>query len=179
MLRKASLLVAFLALASASPAQAVLITVSFGTNSFTFDSSLIPTGGGVVGDISSNVDLANSISFAIGPHTWNSSNAGVNYLRFDGSGNLLEFFMGGDASGIGNSVIDLPSELDFRWYSTLGDYAFQFDDGTTAQQGGGSGPTAMFTVSPQPPYPASVPEPAPWMLLSAGLAGIAVSRRRG
>jgi len=177
----------------ASPAQAVLITVNFsvtaafssitGSGSFTFDDSIIPSGGGTLGNLLGTVDLSSDSngSFTSSSNgitqSWGSGNSGVNYLVFDSSGTLTEWQIGGDPSGIGGltSLVD-----DFRIQSlSISESAF-FEFGAAAGDGGSSGGLANnIVVWSATSSPGSAPEPGSWVLLGFGLAGIVAARRRG
>lgn len=179
----------------ATPAQAVFITVNFfadigslgtGSGSFSFDSSLIPSGGGSVGSLSGTTDLASSISFVYtdaqfgtGTHSWDSSNSGVGYLNFDSNGNLIDWQMGGDTNGIFSNPLGTPVALDFLIRSvpvtppgsTLGPEIFAFDSGIADGSTAITGPQGLVVHW-------SAPEPATWLLVSVGFLGMISKRRR-
>lgn len=193
--RIASLLVlAALSLAMAAPAQAVLITVNFsvtGNNaldlanqgvtsngSFTFDSSLIPAGGGTP---AGPFPYESSISFSWDGTTWTSANADVTYLAFDAQGQLTAWRLGGSPST--SSAIGAFANADDVQFNTDNLASFSYThQGNTVNvfgvtgmtwtvdygQTGGNGDTG-----------GSAPEPTTWMLLLGGVLGAMSIRRRG
>ena len=180
------LLLAVLSLAFAAPAQAILITVNFtggsASGSFTFDSSVIPTGGGNVGDLNGSTDYASSISITSGiSDSWNTSNAGLNFLAFDAFGNLTEWQVGGDANGIGvlgTAVVPdfiATTEAPIREGGQMTGAVYSSFGGVTTSRSAG----LSWSFSPQPPYEGgSAPEPASAMLLGGVLVGLVGARRR-
>ena len=178
----AVLVLTLLSLAFAGPAHAILITVNFtGANAsgnFTFDSAIIATGGGTVGALNGLTDYASSISVTdFYGQTWDSSNAGVNYMTFDAANNLTGWVLGGDVNGIGGSTILFltnPFAIDVHVFTDLGGVSEASNGGNA--QGGGS---FTWSFSPQPPYDSgAAPGPASWLLLSGALVGLVRVRRR-
>jgi len=139
------------------------------TGSFSFDSSLIPVGGGLVSN-SSGLG-ASSISFSWDGTLWTTANADLYYLNFAPDGTLTDWGLGGDPLGIGSVS------------------RFVFDDFTLHGLPGGQAGFAYSTenspamgVFETPPYFSSwsvVPEPGTFSLLGPGLAvaGMLVRRR--
>lgn len=183
MLRALPVVLGLLSLAFAIPAHAILITVNFNGSfvdgSFTFDSALIPTGGGTVGSLTGSTDFASSISITdTFGQSWISSNAGVNYLTFDAVGNLTGWQAGGDLNGIGAN----PGDITFSGTIDFLALTPYFGGGwTEAARGGGGGGGSAFlswSFSPQPPYGGTASEPASWLLLGGALVGLVGVRRR-
>jgi hypothetical protein len=128
-----------------TPAGAVLITVNFavlgdprdplnsgtaGTGSFTFDSSLATPGADLY-DNTSGLGLS-SISFTWDGHTWSTVDADAYRLRFDASGNLFSWNIGG-----------FPVSL-------AGQSASTFQDFIAAGSPGGAGGTFSYTTANSP-----------------------------
>ena len=191
MIRSLLLVFSIAALFVAAPAHAVLYTVNFtvahgfgggGSGSFSFDGSIIPSGGGTVGGLLATVDLVSDLDVVFtnpgeGNLAFDSSNAGVGYLVFDSSGNLTQWQMGGDANGIGSNPLS-SAGVDFR-IQALSPSEFvtvQFADGLiTNSSGSTSGGTVVWSITSSS---GSAPEPGAWALLSVGLVWLVPTRRR-
>jgi hypothetical protein len=171
-----------LSLALAAPAHAVLITVNFtlavdasstdlpnaGTStngSFTFDSSLIPAGGGSL----SPGPYESSINFTFDGTAWTSANADVYNLQFDSSGNLTAWRLGGAPGGATNiSAFNNADDILFTGGTTMS-YAKQ---GNTTRIFAGNLTWSVDSGTQ------TAPEPASWLLLVGGILGVAGVRRR-
>jgi hypothetical protein len=142
------------------PADRINLDPSHGT--FTFDSSIIPAGGGEVMDDAAR--LASDISFRWGSTMWTEENAGVVFLRFLPSGQVHDFRFGGAPNGV-LAIFHTPID-DFWGNSVVMNYTLL-----------GQAHEHFFTAlvsSPDIP----VPEPATFLLFGAGAAYL-VRRRSG
>jgi hypothetical protein len=181
---------ALLAFTAASPARATPITVDFSVTSgsngigdfyapgivgagyFTFDDSLIPTGGsGSIGhgDVVPLIDL----SFEWFGASFDETSAGVDWLTF-ADGSLTEWLIGGSFITPG-----CPAGSQYRCVSGTGaqpDFTMRSYDGISFNDGvhyGIGRGTVTWSVRPT-----SVPEPAPLALMSAGLLAAWCFRRK-
>lgn len=161
---------------AAAPAQAVLITVNFTVNrspadfsnppsasgSFSFDSSLIPAGGGDI-HIGSGIPI-NAALFTWSGVTWNKTNSFVDVLQFDSSGQLTGFRY---FAGAGPSLDVNPDFL-----------VRTFTDGTTDFEYKTGGVPYMGSVVSWSTDQVTASEPAAWWLLATACVGMVASRRR-
>lgn len=151
---------------TAHPAAGDPVNLGPSTGSFTFDSSLIPPGGGL---LSSPVGLATSVSFAWGSTLFDIATADLIELRFGASGALDFWHLGGRSLGLAAWRAE-PAEL------VVDDFSL------SADAGGGSffytleGRAGTFRGSVVTDTPAPVPEPSTLLLIGSG--AIALLRRR-
>ncbi|HWP32859.1 MAG TPA: hypothetical protein VNL97_03830 [Solirubrobacterales bacterium] len=154
---------------SASPAQAVLITINFtvtgasddpvlggqtSNGTITFDSSIIPVGGGQLSG-----DYITSSNFVWNGVTWNKDNTSDDFVfNPDGSIDIWEMIGGGTTVVVGTNDIRIRS-FDQAIYSYPG--ATQTYTGHVT-----------WSYSPLPPYGGAAPEPAGWMLLIPAVLGL-------
>ena len=125
--------------------------------SFTYDSSLVPAGGGLIIDDTGN--LVSDLSFRWGSTNWTDANAGVFALKFGHIGQLLHFRMGGAPNGIRGLVINPVTDIvddffiasPFFTYTVLGTPEERFFIGTVTS-------------------PSIVPEPGTLLLMGSGVA---------
>jgi hypothetical protein len=180
MTRNVLLLVAVLmviALVLPTPARACLIYIDFSVladpsdpvyagitadGSFSFDSSLIPSGGGSIYD--PNGLGATSFSLDWTGHTWTTSDADLIGLTFSSDGALREWWAGGAPSGL-NAV----SCFTFPDFGVFGSGDFCYTTADSQHHGVFSG---SFTS------PGTVPEPWTLSLLTLGLLPLTMCRRR-
>jgi len=174
-----ALALTLLSVACAVPAHAVLITVHFTvtgaandpvnagvtTNgSFSFDSGVVPVGGGEVFD-----PAVSGFNLTWDGTSWTDANASVSYLAFDAGGDLTTMQLHGDP--FGGLMLLNPAVDDFGVFNTGGSLVFDYTrDGV---DGVGYRGAFSYTVST-----GSAPEPASWMLLGAGFLGLAGTVRR-
>jgi hypothetical protein len=127
------------------------------SGSFTYESSLVPAGGGLVVDDTGN--LASGISFRWGSTNWTDANAGVFALKFGHIGQLLHFRMGGAPNDIRGLVINPVTDIvdDFFIGSPLFSYTLL---GTPEER------FFIGTVT----SPSIVPEPGTLLLMGSGIA---------
>lgn len=175
-------------------AHAVLIVVNFSVlgdptdpanggktanGSFTFDSSIIPVGGGSI-----LFPATSGLNFAWDGTNWNDANTTFGYiadfpgLTFDSGGNLIAWFVGGDANGPGviNGNIFASNDFSITAGSNPGGYPAQFvyhDQGTWLVYYG----STTWSVSTDG-GPAPAPEPGAVALLGPGLLALGLIRRR-
>ena len=178
------LALAVLSLALAAPAQGALITIHFWlfegmweryAGNFSFDSAVIPDGGGTVGALGGNDDFSSSIFVLYGPDgsppmQWTSSNSGLSFLQFDADGNLTAWEFGGDQNGVGTiGQGGDTGDVIIQAFRTGDDFIGVSNPFQT--WGGSGGPNIVN-------WGTEVPEPAPWMLLGSALVGLVGVRRR-
>lgn len=132
------------------------------SGSFTFDSGVIPSGGGIVG----TTNLLTALNFRWDGITYNASNANTGWLTFNSKGRLTSFTFGNDCTPLACAV-NSPS---MDWLASPGAVGFVYSDG---------GPLGFGKVSYS--LVTSVPEPATLGLLSLSLAtvGFALRKRKG
>lgn len=185
----------FLSVGAMSPAQADPITVTFtafpaaedlvntgpSTGFFTFDSSLIPAGGGLIQNNLTGLG-ATDISFVWSNTHWTTANADVRELEFSPSGELLTWTLdgwppGGQFNGFGPTV---PASL------IVNDFA-----ATVQRLGGPQGGYLAWIAYTNAGVPmiyagvldteipsAPIPEPTSIVLLATGAALLGYARRR-
>lgn len=167
---------ALLSLVVATPAYAVLITVNFtvtgdpndsanagvsATGSFSFDSSIIPQGGGIIPP-----GATTGFNLTWDGTTWTEANASLVTLEFNSSKELIAFNAFGDVAG--NLLFTQPFAVDdFRILGPEFVYSREGDTGVTY-----TGSITWTTTT------GDAPEPSAWMLLAAGLPALVGSIRR-
>jgi len=132
--------------------------------SFSFNSSVIPVGGGEVG----LTGLLTSLTFTWDGIAYNASTANTGYLHFNGSGALTDACFGNNASPDACQA----NQGTEQWVVNLGNSFF----GYSVPQPGNNNPTAWIGTASF--SRARVPEPATLALLGLALAAVAVMRRR-
>lgn len=171
---------AFLVLAGANlAAQASPVTRSFefsstsgplifGANvgTFTYDSSIVPSGGGVV----SATGLFSDLSVAFGSFSYDETTATTSSLSFDAAGELLEAIFGSNCNSFACSVLSGTNS----WFMRVGTASVNdFQYALT------SDPSNIFRTDLNRLLPLnSVPEPgSAALVLAAALAAAALRRK--
>jgi PEP-CTERM motif len=130
---------------------------------FSFDSSVIPAGGGEV----DAVGLLTSLTFTWDGIAYNASNANTGLLAFNASGALIDACFGNN-SVAGTCLANQGTE---QWLVSMGNSLFAY----SVPQVGVAPTSWLGTASFSP---ASVPEPATLALLGSALAVVGFIRRR-
>ena len=134
---------------------------------FTFDSSVIPPGGGDV--VNFNPGLASSISFHWSSTLWTQATATLSELSFNEEGDLQAFRMGaGRGVDVGGITFDPVSEI-------IDDF-FLSEQGIGYTNRGLAGVLSGRVVSGIP-SPAATPEPGTMLLVASGLTFFAKRAR--
>jgi hypothetical protein len=146
------------------------VNIGASTGFFTFDSSLIPEGGGrLVHDTGLGVT---EVDFRWGRTLWTAANADLGYLEFGPSGELLGWTLG-DSPGIwGWTYAPAANVVDDIWLNVFTDRTTRFGYTNAGYEGLLLG--RLFTDSASPP----IPEPATVLLIGTGLTLLARVRRR-
>lgn len=141
------------------------------TGSFTFDSSLIPDGGG---SLLHDTGLgATQVNFSWGGKLWTTANADLGYLEFGPSGELLGWTLG-DTPGIWSwTYAPAANVVGDIWLNAFPDGTTRFVYTNAGLEGLFLG--QLFSGSSAPPV---VPEPSTVLLIGTGLTLLARARRR-
>ena len=182
MSRLALAVLAFLAVSivSAVPAQAVLITVNFtitgfGSGSFSYDSSIVPSGGGTLGNplFTGTTDYSTDVSFTYNGDVFNGSNSGANTLIFNSSGVLTGWYLAGDLGGMNGFMVPGPDFFIIAGNTQFGGEGFAY---ASAQDT--SAPFNVVDVTwTTTTGAAPTPESASLTLIGIALLGIVGTRR--
>lgn len=155
---------------TAFPAEGDPVNTAPSTGFFTFDSSLIPEGGGTL--VHDSGLGATEIDFRWGHTLWTTANADLGELQFSSSGELLAWTLG-DSPGIWTwtyapaaVVVDEIFLIAFAGDTQRIGYTNAGYEGLLL---GG-----LFTDSVAPP----IPEPSTILLIASGAAVLARGRRR-
>jgi hypothetical protein len=135
------------------------------SGSFTFDDSIIPSGGGMLQQANLLTDLA---------FTWNGiayteSTANTGLLTFDSGGTLVPMFFFGNDCGAG--VCGVSQGVN-QWYFQVADEGVFFEYGVPGIVGIRDG-SGSFSLRQS-----SVPEPATLALLGIAIAALGFAHRR-
>lgn len=126
---------------------------------FSFDSGIIPPGGGGVGA----TGLFTSLALTWDNIAYSAATANTGFLGFDASGALTTVYFGTNC-GVGSCSAEGRQE---QWYVS-GDFTYTTPTDTSIHGGN-------FIMSPAA---VPVPEPSPMVLAPVGLAGLTWSLRR-
>lgn len=144
------------------------MTTDPSTGSFTFDSSLIPPGGGQIRNAGGLG--ATDINFVWGRTHWTTANADLGELRFSASGELLE-----NGWIIGGFPLGIFGQLDSPASAVVDDIFVSSFVGIDYTNAGMEGVLVGRVVTN--PAPAATLEPSSLLLLSTG-AVVGWARRR-
>lgn len=137
-------------------------TVSQG--SFAYDSTLAATSATVWGP-----GMLTRLDFTLRGTTYDAMTANTGVVMFDAQGGLAAITFGSHCESVSCSVsAGKEDEWWFNWQATAGRAAF------TGDAPGGLSTSHDLNLAPL----ASVPEPAGWVLMAAGLAALAGAIRR-
>jgi hypothetical protein len=144
------------------------------TGSFTYDTSVIPPGGGYV----SATGLLTALSFTWDGIAYNASTANTGGLDFYSSGQL-QYENFGDSCTVGSCAVVAFTD---DWYFYKGDLVYATPSSSVSSGDGSLGtPTCtnanLATVPCGSLAGTPVPEPAAIALFGLGLVGVALSRR--
>ena len=174
-----------------NPAHAVLITVNFsvggdpsdpvngsltGTGSFSFDSIIIPSGGGILFDNTTGLGLS-ALSFTWDGHTWSELDADAYNLGFNSGGNLVFWNIGGAPVNFAQLSALVYPDFVLAGAAGGGGGIFSYTTANSPDRGEGiyTGSVASWSIASAPP---PVAEPGTLSLLGMGLLPLGLIRRR-
>ena len=138
------------------------LTGDTANGSFTYDSRIVPSGGGLVGA----VGLLTNLNFTWDGIAYNASTANTGAMVFDSSGTLTIGLFGNNCFA-DQCAVNVGAE---EWYINTGALTIDY---ALAAGGFGEG-----TVTLGSPTTMAVPEPDTLALLALGLASAGFSRRK-